>query len=152
MPGHSDCKGNSYQAWLDYGVIGFDDGLGTYFLQLDIDDYPTWWFGNTSREIESPYQLLAIIARLFDVETSIEYSKEMVDALIKDRADDAERLYETDQLKSVIGHYRVRDDYWGKHCGAFKIDADEDASIFPTPASLKDSYLEQAYKPYGDDE
>lgn len=147
-----DCKGHAYQSWLEYGVVGFDGGLDTYFLQLEVNDQLVWWFGRTPKEIDSPYQLLAIIARLFDIETSVEYHQGIVDELIKDRAEHVAQSYQQDDIGAVLKHYEIRDDYWGKHCGAFKVGENEDASSFPSPSSFRDGYIEQGYKPYGEAE
>lgn len=145
-----DINGNSYKDWCDYGILGYDEQMETYFLQLDLDDHLIWWFGRTESEIRSPYQLLAIIARLFDESDYVAFNKQLINTLINDRNNAVDKIYEPDFIASILGHYKIQDDYWGKHCKAFKIDEDEDASIFPTPSSLREDYIENAYKPYGD--
>ena len=39
----TDSEGYSLSQWDSNGFVGWDVGLNTYFLQLDIGEPPAWW-------------------------------------------------------------------------------------------------------------
>tara|TARA_B110000977_G_C10802155_1_gene386731 strand:+ start:405 stop:593 length:189 start_codon:yes stop_codon:yes gene_type:complete len=34
-----DVKGHSLEEWVDYGIVGWDDNISSYFIQLDFNQY-----------------------------------------------------------------------------------------------------------------
>ena len=63
-----DILGYNFTDWASDVVLGWDDGLETYFMhacESHLDVGPVWWFGNTPNEILSPYHLTAILSRTF---------------------------------------------------------------------------------------
>ncbi len=64
----TDIKGFTLCDWISYGIIGWDEDLNTYFIQLDIDtDEIPWWIGVSSKEIPTFDSLCDIICRIFRV-------------------------------------------------------------------------------------
>lgn len=56
----TDLSGASFKDWEDYGVIGFDEGMCSYFLQLE----GRWWVGSEG-EVKSIKILAPIICAIF---------------------------------------------------------------------------------------
>ncbi len=64
----SDASGYSLHKWLNYGVIGWDGVMETYFVQLESDeDDPCCWLGTTHKEIPTFAQLCEVISQIFNV-------------------------------------------------------------------------------------
>ncbi len=80
-----DSAGFSLKDWKEFCVVGWDSGLDTYFMQLDMnEDEPKWWFGSSFAEIKSPYAIQALLSRLFDIEPPA-FNPEGLIALKRDR-------------------------------------------------------------------
>lgn len=64
-----DRKGYMLSDWIDFGIIGWDEILDTYFIQLDVqtDEIP-WWFGKSSKEIPTFDHLCEAVNKIFGVE------------------------------------------------------------------------------------
>lgn len=93
-----DIRGHSWEEWQETGIIGWDDNLQTYFLNVDFHPYDhqdivMWHFGKNFREISSPYMLIALIKRLFSEKDTnlfatfkdMIFIEEMIQKLILDR-------------------------------------------------------------------
>lgn len=109
-----DSAGFSLQNWIDYGVIGWDNGLESYFIQLDMDeDTPKWWFGTSFREIVSVYAVRELLARLFMV-NSFEMTNSGLESLIQDRKNGVQdkRYLLPDAKKEILNAFLVADESW----------------------------------------
>lgn len=63
-----DTKGYSIWDWIEYGVIGWDPGLNTFFVQLDLGrDEPVWWFGTEPNQLKSFNTLCQTVNQVFGV-------------------------------------------------------------------------------------
>ena len=110
-----DMAGFYLAQWIDYGVLGWDNGLETYFIQLDMgaDDAPAWWFGTNFREITSPYAMRELIKRLFDEDSSaIEVNADFVHTLIKERNDYAMSEFHPSVVGEVLSSFASQDEAW----------------------------------------
>jgi hypothetical protein len=56
-----DLLGYNLSAWMAIGVVGYDDPLNTYFINME----DGWIFGTTDHEIPSIHHLQRVIAALF---------------------------------------------------------------------------------------
>jgi len=63
-----DKKGYRLSDWIDFGIIGWDENINTYYIQLDvhIEEIP-WWFGSSSNEIATFDHLCEIVNKIFGV-------------------------------------------------------------------------------------
>ncbi len=82
-PSITDIKGYYLCDWIDYGIIGWDHNLNSYFVQLDIhtDELP-WWIGVSSNEIPTFDLLCKTLNKIFDVEDGFFRFSDIID---KDR-------------------------------------------------------------------
>lgn len=57
---------STVQDFLDSAIIGWDEGIGSYFIvgPEDGDGQPIYWFG-PNKSIVSPYALMAVVNSLF---------------------------------------------------------------------------------------
>ena len=62
--GIRDQKGHALAEWDRDGLVGWDVGLNTYFLQLDIGEPPAWWIIEPDG-IQSFDELCLVINDLF---------------------------------------------------------------------------------------
>lgn len=63
-----DNKGYRLSDWIDFGIIGWDEALKTYFIQLDVHtDKIPWWFGKFPNEITIFDHLCETVNKIFDV-------------------------------------------------------------------------------------
>ena len=63
-----DSKGYSLIDWLNYGVMGWDDLLKTYFIELDTGaETIPWALGISQKEISTYTQLCDTINKIFNV-------------------------------------------------------------------------------------
>ncbi len=100
--GKTDSAGFSLKDWKDFGVIGWDNGLDTYFMQLDMDnDTPEWWFGASFAEIKSPYAIQALLSRIFDVELP-SFNPEGLIALENDREASVKEMHRPEEDEREI--------------------------------------------------
>lgn len=60
-----DLKGYTLAEWDREGFVGWDKGLGTYFLQLDIGDPIAWWIIDRGA-IPTFQTLCSVINKLFN--------------------------------------------------------------------------------------
>lgn len=71
-------KGYPLFAWLRECIVGWDEGLETYFIQsfevcIDGCDELVWWLGVTPREIPSFDMLCTVINSLFDNKVNFKF-------------------------------------------------------------------------------
>lgn len=66
-----DIKGYSLYDWQNYGVVGWDEMLSTYFVQLIFregePDEHGWWIGTRESEMPDFLSLCEMLNKIFDV-------------------------------------------------------------------------------------
>lgn len=61
-----DLKGYRLEVWLDFGVVGWDDPMQTYFVQgPEEGDELSWWLGTAYGEIPTFAMLCRLIMLIF---------------------------------------------------------------------------------------
>lgn len=67
-----DLKGCWLSDWIDFGGVGWDDMIESYFLQLDTgEDEPIWWFGTRPKEVPTFGALCDLIKRIFQMQSNV---------------------------------------------------------------------------------
>lgn len=64
-----DTEGYSLENWLNYGILGWDDPMNTYFIQLDNngDGPPPWWLGVRRNEISTFEEFCTTMNEIFNI-------------------------------------------------------------------------------------
>ena len=110
--------------WMNDAMIGWDDGLQTYYIQGPItrihedaedvggSDMPTWWFGRRGREIHNPLMMQAILSLVFD--KPIELNDDIVRTLLEEREHGINNIYEDNQSEKqrVMSLFKEADRQW----------------------------------------
>jgi len=109
----TDSAGFSLKNWRDFGVVGWDDGLYTYFIQLDMgNDEPEWWFGNSFAEILSPYATQALLSRLFNIEPP-SFNPVGLNALERDRKAFVKKMQHPEEdEREILIDFSLGDQCW----------------------------------------
>ena len=69
-----DIKGYGLSEWFDQGVVGWDEPMGTYFIQcIEEGDELVWWLGTTFREIQSFEEVCMLINKIFENTVDFEF-------------------------------------------------------------------------------
>jgi hypothetical protein len=70
-----DTKGLGMDEWINYGVVGWDDSMQTYFLQGPDQDgeEPSWWLGTSYAEIPTFTLLCGVIREIFGKSVEFEF-------------------------------------------------------------------------------
>lgn len=127
-----DIAGFDIVDWFHDCVLGWDDALGTYFLgACEFRDNQIWWFGNTPNEITTPWQIVAILKRVFG-DTTLEFSSDLINTLISERNLFLREKFSGDKLSEMLIQCRGIDKFW------------ENAS----PSAIPISYLREHFTHY----
>ena len=63
-----DSKGFTIAEWFEHGIVGWDPGLDTYFVQFpDGSDELFWWIGGYPGEIKDFEELRSLLHRMFSL-------------------------------------------------------------------------------------
>lgn len=72
-----DREGYGLSEWFDMGIVGWDPGLETYYLQcIEINggDELAWWIGTSYKEIELFENLTTLINKIFNDQIKFEFT------------------------------------------------------------------------------
>lgn len=153
--------GYQISTWEAYAILGWDDGLETYFLSLEDGNSSVWWFGTTPQEIKSPYTLCAIIERLFDRAPpafAFRFSTNTIESLKQDRNqhidtehDDFWRIKEY-RSKAITDAYLkscLDSDEWMEHdVRTYLCVPEEESSDALDAGAVYDAKIERYYVPF----
>jgi len=134
---YADIAGVGHNDWFNYGEIGWDSVLETFFIQVEDPESWVWWFGKTFREVQSPFMIKAILSRILG--QNIEFRLGVAEKLIQERNDSLKEKYaRKDLTDEVLTHFSVVDDYWDDRDDRIR----EEGEPFFNSGSLLESYIQ----------